>query len=227
MWRTAGVSNRFRSRARHEVLTWQRQNGDKCPVASAGYLCRSYPYRQVRVASLRSFLGETSPHNFGAGRLEWGWAWRVITALRQVLLPPGRFLAPSRSRSTSTLITLILSTPFSLPFLLACGGRDVPENMQWDQHYPAIFLGHAPFARPISQFGFKREPPLASKAERGNNFRSGPGATRTRDLLLRRQALYPTELRTRLSGGKIRSLTGFPQPADGEWTRRRVPVHGG
>src|SRR5215212_8780475 len=56
MWRTAGVSNRFRSRARHEVLTWQRQNGDKCPVASAGYLCRSYPYRQVRVASLRTFL---------------------------------------------------------------------------------------------------------------------------------------------------------------------------
>ena len=29
-------------------------------------------------------------------------------------------------------------------------------------------------------------------------FRSGPGATRTRDLLLRRQALYPTELRTRM-----------------------------
>src|SRR3954447_10970501 len=33
-------------------------------------------------------------------------------------------------------------------------------------------------------------------------FRSGPGATRTRDLLLRRQALYPTELRTRRSGGE-------------------------
>ncbi len=35
------------------------------------------------------------------------------------------------------------------------------------------------------------------KVRRGKVFRSGPGATRTRDLLLRRQALYPTELRTR------------------------------
>jgi hypothetical protein len=40
-------------------------------------------------------------------------------------------------------------------------------------------------------------PPLQPKSKRGNSFRSGPGATRTRDLLLRRQALYPAELRTR------------------------------
>ena len=40
------------------------------------------------------------------------------------------------------------------------------------------------------------EIPTASKSDRGKDFRSGPGATRTRDLLLRRQALYPTELRT-------------------------------
>ena len=31
---------------------------------------------------------------------------------------------------------------------------------------------------------------------------NGPGATRTRDLLLRRQALYPTELRTLVAGGE-------------------------
>src|SRR5918995_3608696 len=34
------------------------------------------------------------------------------------------------------------------------------------------------------------------------SFRNGPGAIRTRDLLLRRQALYPTELRTRDGGEK-------------------------
>src|SRR5690606_38459964 len=33
--------------------------------------------------------------------------------------------------------------------------------------------------------------------------RSGPGATRTRDLLLRRQALYPTELRTQLTSTNV------------------------
>jgi hypothetical protein len=42
----------------------------------------------------------------------------------------------------------------------------------------------------------KTETPPASKRERGAKLESGPGATRTRDLLLRRQALYPTELRT-------------------------------
>ena len=45
------------------------------------------------------------------------------------------------------------------------------------------------------------KPPPAWKCQRGR-FRSGPGAIRTRDLLLRRQALYPTELRT-LSVAKI------------------------
>ena len=39
--------------------------------------------------------------------------------------------------------------------------------------------------------------PLRCISGRGFEFRNGPGATRTRDLLLRRQALYPTELRTR------------------------------
>ena len=43
----------------------------------------------------------------------------------------------------------------------------------------------------------KNHAPLTPKCKRGRTFRSGPGATRTRDLLLRRQALYPTELRTR------------------------------
>src|SRR3954470_4571762 len=52
--------------------------------------------------------------------------------------------------------------------------------------------------------------------------KSGPGATRTRDLLLRRQALYPAELRTLISGGEIRWLVGFPQPL--KRARRRVPA---
>ena len=43
----------------------------------------------------------------------------------------------------------------------------------------------------------KKNPPLRPKSQRGMKFQSGPGAIRTRDLLLRRQALYPTELRTR------------------------------
>ena len=41
------------------------------------------------------------------------------------------------------------------------------------------------------------EAPASMDLQAGEEFRSGPGATRTRDLLLRRQALYPTELRTR------------------------------
>jgi hypothetical protein len=44
-------------------------------------------------------------------------------------------------------------------------------------------------------------PPPQPKSKRGQIFQNGPGATRTRDLLLRRQALYPTELRTRSEGG--------------------------
>src|SRR4051812_30236293 len=53
----------------------------------------------------------------------------------------------------------------------------------------------------------------ADRSRRGFDFQSsGPGATRTRDLLLRRQALYPTELRTLISGGEIRCLGGFPHP---------------
>jgi hypothetical protein len=43
---------------------------------------------------------------------------------------------------------------------------------------------------------------------------SGPGATRTRDLLLRRQALYPTELRTRQTGCESRRIL-TPSPLDG------------
>jgi hypothetical protein len=45
--------------------------------------------------------------------------------------------------------------------------------------------------------GARNEEPATPKYRRGKIFQSGPGATRTRDLLLRRQALYPTELRTR------------------------------
>src|SRR5829696_6095236 len=48
--------------------------------------------------------------------------------------------------------------------------------------------------------GRKNKDPASGSAGRGM-FRSGPGATRTRDLLLRRQALYPTELRTRIMRG--------------------------
>jgi hypothetical protein len=56
----------------------------------------------------------------------------------------------------------------------------------------------------------ERQPPLTPKCRRGKTFRSGPGATRTRDLLLRRQALYPAELRTRGSGrGKLARSHGF------------------
>ena len=51
--------------------------------------------------------------------------------------------------------------------------------------------------------------------------RSGPGATRTRDLLLRRQALYPTELRTLGFGsGKLASR-------DVIRNRRRLGSHTG
>src|SRR3954447_15320474 len=52
--------------------------------------------------------------------------------------------------------------------------------------------------------------------------RSGPGATRTRDLLLRRQALYPTELRTRIVGGSWPPGPLFATTV--EWARRRVPA---
>ena len=48
-----------------------------------------------------------------------------------------------------------------------------------------------------SASGCYHEAPPLVKVWRGFKFQSGPGATRTRDLLLRRQALYPTELRTR------------------------------
>jgi hypothetical protein len=54
------------------------------------------------------------------------------------------------------------------------------------------------------------ETPPRSKKGRGKEFRSGPGAIRTRDLLLRRQALYPTELRTLGFGsGKLASWEAF------------------
>ena len=45
--------------------------------------------------------------------------------------------------------------------------------------------------------GGANEEPRDTEVSTGRSFQSGPGATRTRDLLLRRQALYPTELRTR------------------------------
>ena len=48
----------------------------------------------------------------------------------------------------------------------------------------------------------------------------GPGATRTRDLLLRRQALYPAELRTRLREGKTGPFAPFSQPPR---LQRRTP----
>src|SRR3954469_12194049 len=51
---------------------------------------------------------------------------------------------------------------------------------------------------------------------------SGPGATRTRDLLLRRQALYPTELRTRIVRGSWPPEPLFATTV--EWARRRVPA---
>jgi hypothetical protein len=64
------------------------------------------------------------------------------------------------------------------------------------------------------------------------HFRSGPGATRTRDLLLRRQALYPTELRTLTIAGKIVERIGpasvlffVPQePVFSVSTRKPVPA---
>jgi hypothetical protein len=49
--------------------------------------------------------------------------------------------------------------------------------------------------------GRDNEEPRAPVSDGGvRTSESGPGATRTRDLLLRRQALYPTELRTRTTG---------------------------
>jgi hypothetical protein len=68
----------------------------------------------------------------------------------------------------------------------------------------------------------KAKPPPALKCQRGKAFQSGPGATRTRDLLLRRQALYPTELRTRRSGGgKLAQMPGLRnQPMAGRRASR-------
>jgi hypothetical protein len=69
--------------------------------------------------------------------------------------------------------------------------------------------------------GRENEEPRASVTDDGaNTSESGPGATRTRDLLLRRQALYPTELRTRndlhlrtcdSAGKQCRTLLSGPQ----------------
>jgi hypothetical protein len=56
--------------------------------------------------------------------------------------------------------------------------------------------------------GLETKNPATPKYRRGKIFQSGPGATRTRDLLLRRQALYPTELRTLCGTGKV-----DPQPS--------------
>jgi hypothetical protein len=56
----------------------------------------------------------------------------------------------------------------------------------------------------------------------------GPGATRTRDLLLRRQALYPAELRTRIQGGENspRSTVSATGPR-GYWKTGRAAHQGG
>ena len=59
----------------------------------------------------------------------------------------------------------------------------------------ALEVGPAPGARSRAR----------ERATLGCSPQSGPGATRTRDLLLRRQALYPTELRTLMWEGKLAS----------------------
>jgi hypothetical protein len=71
-----------------------------------------------------------------------------------------------------------------------------------DQHLEALKdrLGNVGFVtRSVTRMRQAAETknPATPKYRRGKIFQSGPGATRTRDLLLRRQALYPTELRTR------------------------------
>ena len=54
------------------------------------------------------------------------------------------------------------------------------------------------------------EKPRRHRSASGADVPSGPGATRTRDLLLRRQALYPAELRTHRSGrGKLARSHAF------------------
>ena len=68
--------------------------------------------------------------------------------------------------------------------------------------------------------------PLIPKYRRGKVFQSGPGATRTRDLLLRRQALYPAELRTRNREGKTRPGARFPQPLTGPFPEAQRAAHG-
>ena len=73
---------------------------------------------------------------------------------------------------------------------------------------------------------WKRKTPPQPKSKRGKTFQSGPGATRTRDLLLRRQALYPTELRTRGCGeGKLGVIAPLyaTVPRAARSPRRRSP----
>jgi hypothetical protein len=89
-----------------------------------------------------------------------------------------------------------------------------------EQHLEALRdrLGHVGFVTwkdTTGGQGRQAKPPPARMCRRGKAFQSGPGATRTRDLLLRRQALYPAELRTRRSGGenspdRTVSATGLP-----------------
>ena len=73
-----------------------------------------------------------------------------------------------------------------------------------EQHVEALRIGSAhsdllPGTLPADRRRRKMKPLPAWICKKGKMFRSGPGATRTRDLLLRRQALYPTELRTQVT----------------------------
>ena len=74
-----------------------------------------------------------------------------------------------------------------------------------EQHLEALkdrlgALGFVTAKDTTAEQGLRNDEPRAPVTDGGvTSSESGPGATRTRDLLLRRQALYPAELRARTS----------------------------
>jgi hypothetical protein len=100
-----------------------------------------------------------------------------------------------------------------------------------DQHEKALKIGLAHWAvtrnDTCEEAGEETKIPPALKCRWERKFRNGPGAIRTRDLLLRRQALYPTELRTLdLRVEKTRRSRRFPQPACPHSTMTRPVMNG-
>ena len=96
----------------------------------------------------------------------------------------------------------------STSVMSCCSGRSEFSNITRSSADMSI-VGWVP-SRAAPPFPWTTTPRQSVNDGGARCFRSGPGATRTRDLLLRRQALYPTELRTLGFGsGKLASRGGF------------------